>query len=271
MRRGNMSGTEPASERGTEPDKRRLAVVSGGGTGIGRAIAEALLADGDDVLILGRRPEVVAAAAEGMNAVAAHSFGTVSWLAADLAEPRDVRRVGHFVRAQGRNVDVIVANAGAPASRVEGDLEQVEAAWNSAFRANVLTAVLLVHVLEPLLARPGGRVVLVGSQSAVTGGASGPYVAAKSALHGWVLSLAARLGPDGVTANLVSPGYTEGTELVRGRISAQRHAGLVARTALGRAASTMEIAAVVRFVAAREASYLTGQVVAVDGGTLPAG
>jgi 3-oxoacyl-[acyl-carrier protein] reductase len=266
-----MSASDPVRGGTAEPDKRRLAVISGGGTGIGRAIAEALLTDGDDVLILGRRSEVVAAAAEGMNAVGADGSGTVSWLAADLAEPGDVRRVGHVVDAQGRNVDVIVANAGAPASRVKGDLEQVMAAWNSTFRANVLTAVLLVHALEPMLARPGGRVVLVGSQSAVTGGASDPYVAAKSALHGWVLSLAARLGPGGVTANLVSPGYTEGTELVNGRISTERHEALVARTALGRPASTAEIASVVRFVSAREASYLTGQVLAVDGGTLPAG
>jgi 3-oxoacyl-[acyl-carrier protein] reductase len=266
-----MSTADPVPSGAAEPDNPRLAVVSGGGTGIGRAIAEALLADGDDVLILGRRPEVVAAAAEDMNARAADGFGAASWLAADLAEPGDVRRVGHVVEVQGRKVGVIVANAGAPASRVEGDLEQAAAAWNSAFRANVLTAVLLVHALEPLLARPGGRVVLVGSQSAVTGGASDPYVAAKSALHGWVLSLAARLGPDGVTANLVSPGYTEGTELVSGRISTERHQALVARTALGRPASTAEIASVVGFVSAREASYLTGQVVAVDGGTLPAG
>jgi 3-oxoacyl-[acyl-carrier protein] reductase len=114
-------------------------------------------------------------------------------------------------------------------------------------------------------------VIIVGSRAAATGGASPPYVAAKAALTGWVLSLASQLGPEGITANVVAPGYTVGTELLTGRMPAERHRRIVAGIAAGRPAQPSEIAAAIRFLASKEASFVSGQVLSVDGGTRPAG
>jgi len=153
----------------------------------------------------------------------------------------------------------------------EAPLDQLADSWLEAYRANALSAVLLTAALEPLLPHSGGRVVLVGCKAATTGGATPAYVAAKAALNGWVLSLAARLGPSRTTANVVAPGYTADTELVAGRIPPDRHAALLTGIAAGRPASSEEVAAMVRFLASPAAAYVNGQVLAVDGGVVPAG
>ena len=121
-------------------------------------------------------------------------------------------------------------------SRPGTDLPELAAAWMESYRKNVVTAVLLTSALLPMVRRPGGRVIIVGSRVAITGGASPSYVAAKAALNGWVLSLARQLGPEGITANVVAPGYTAGTELLTGRMPAERHDRIVVGIAAGRPA-----------------------------------
>ena len=246
------------------------AVVSGGGTGIGRAAAAALAADGMDVVIVGRRADVLQSAADEVNRSRPAGSGELSWVRADVSDPAELAEAVEVIRQRYPVVDVVVNNAGGSVS-AGTDLGGLAAAWMESYRKNVITAVLLTSALLPMVRRPGGRVIIVGSRVAVTGGASPPYVAAKAALSGWVLSLAAQLGPEGITANVVSPGYTAGTELLTGRMPAERHHRIVAGIAAGRPAQPSEIAAVIRFLASAEASYVNGQVLGVDGGVRPAG
>jgi 3-oxoacyl-[acyl-carrier protein] reductase len=247
-----------------------VAVVSGGGTGIGRATAAALAADGMDVVILGRRAEVLRTAAEGINQYRPAGSGELSWVRADVSDPAETVQAAEVIRERHPVIDVVVNNAGGSV-RAGAGLGELATAWLEAYRKNVISAVLLTSALLPLVRRPGGRVIIVGSRAAATGGASPAYVAAKAALSGWVLSLAAQLGPEGITANVVAPGYTAGTELLTGRMPTERHERIVAGIAAGRPAQPEEIAAVIRFLASAEASYISGQVLSVDGGVSPAG
>lgn len=249
----------------------RVAVVSGGGTGIGRATAAALAGDGMDVVILGRRAEVLRAAAEELNGDRAAASGEASWVRADVSDPVQVAEAAEVIRKRCPVVDVVVNNAGGSARAAGADLGELASVWLETYQTNVISAVLLTTALLPVMRRPGGRVIIVGSRAAATGGASPAYVAAKAALGGWVLSLAAQLGPEGITANVVAPGYTAGTELLTGRMPADRHERIVAGIAAGRAAQPEEVAAVIAFLASAEASYVSGQVITADGGARPTG
>ncbi len=254
--------------RRVRTDRPRVAVVSGGGTGIGKAIAAGLAADGFLVVILGRRAEVLAEAADALNV----GSGTdrVTWRQADLTAPEAVQTLADELTGTYGTVDALVNNAGGTAGSGAEDLLSVAAAWRSAYDQNVVSAVLLTHALLPLLRRPGGRIVLIGSMTSRTGGGAAPYGAAKAALNGWVVSLSAAHTADGITANVVLPGYVPGTGLGGGfEMPQEMHDRVVSRIAAGRAGRPEDAAALVRFLVTEDAGFLTGQVIEVNGGTLP--
>ncbi|MGI3782494.1 MAG: SDR family NAD(P)-dependent oxidoreductase [Janthinobacterium lividum] len=246
----------------------RVAVVSGGGTGIGRAIAAGLAADGFDVVILGRRAEVLVEAADALNV--GLGVDRVTWRQADLTDPVAVQALADELAATHGTVHALVNNAGGTSGGTSADLTAVAQAWRSAYDQNVLSAVLLTHALLPVLRRPGGRIVLIGSMTSRTGGGAAPYGAAKAALNGWVVSLSAALAADGISANVVLPGYVPGTGLGGGfEMPQELHDRVVSRIAAGRAGRPEDTAALVRFLVTEDAGFLTGQVVEVNGGTLP--
>ncbi|SCG56287.1 SDR family NAD(P)-dependent oxidoreductase [Micromonospora coxensis] len=242
----------------------RLAVVSGGGTGIGAAIARGLVTDGFDVLVVGRRVEPLRATAERIRAEAGRQ-DAVTVVTADLTDPEQTTGVVEAVG--GRPVDVVVNNAGGYLGGDTSSLDGVAAHWRANLDANVLTAVLLTEALRPALRRPGGRVLLISSIAAQRGG-GGAYSAAKAALHGWAYDLATQLGPEQITVNVVSPGYVADTEFFGDRMTPEGHAKRVAATLVGRAGEPDDIAAAVRYLAGPSAGYVTGQVLGVNGGSV---
>ncbi|GAA4087495.1 SDR family oxidoreductase [Actinomadura miaoliensis] len=233
----------------------RTIVVSGGGTGIGRAVAARFAADGDRVVIIGRRADVLEKAAGELGGTA---------LPADLSEPAEVERVRAVLADRFGSIDVLVNNAG---GNVEwrGGRDGVAERWTGNFRANVLTAVLPTEAFRDLL-NPSGRIVFITSIAALRGSGGTSYGPMKAALHPYAFDLAAALGPRGVTVNVVAPGFIEDTEFFGGALDDERRATLVAQTHTGRAGTPQDVAETVHWLASPGAGHVTAQIIQVNGG-----
>jgi len=239
----------------------RNVVISGGGTGIGLAAAQVFAAEGDRVLLLGRRAGVLEKA--GVP-------GALTY-AADLGDVDAVRGVVGFVERELGTVDVLIHGAGGngqlePAVPSGDALDAVAHHWTVNFRLNLLTAALLTEGLKDRLASPGGRVLFVSSIAAYRGSGSGAYGAAKAGLHPYAHDLARELGPRGITVNVVAPGYVEDTEFFGAAIDPARRERLVGDTVTGRAGTPGDIAATLHWLASVGAGHVTSQVVQVNGG-----
>jgi 3-oxoacyl-[acyl-carrier protein] reductase len=237
----------------------RQVVVTGGGTGIGKAIATAFASEGNGVVITGRRAEPLAAAAATIG-------GAVSAISFDAADPAQIERALSDLPA---TVDVLVNTAGGNTDIGAAEpttLADLAAAWRANLDSNVLSAVLMTAALRPRLAR-GGTVISFSSIAAHRPGA-GSYSAAKAAIEAWNQTLARDVGADQITANVIAPGFIDDTEFFRGRMTDDRRRALIAQTATGRGGAPADIAATALFLASPGALHITGQVIHVNGGAL---
>lgn len=234
----------------------RIVLVTGGGNGLGKAVATRFRAGGDTVFITGRNAGRLAATAGEIGAVA---------ITCDATDPAQVTRMAGEL---GADLDVLVNMAGGNTDFLrpggpEEDLAEVAAAWHANLDANLLSAVLTTTAVLGRL-REGGSIINVGSIGAEY--ASTSYGAAKAALAAWTAGLSADVGPRGLTANVISPGYIAGTEFFRGRLTEERRARLIGATHDGRAGQPEDVAQTAYFLASDGARHITGQILHVNGG-----
>jgi NAD(P)-dependent dehydrogenase (short-subunit alcohol dehydrogenase family) len=240
----------PSTER--HDLKGQLALVTGATSGLGHAIALRLAADGADVVVHGRNAE------RGAETVAtiAGAGGRARFIAADHSDPADITRLANHAG----DIAVLVNNAGfslfGPTADIAADR------FDALFASNVRAPFLLVAAIGPAMARRGaGSIVNVSSMAGRIGlNGAAAYGASKAALESMTRAWAVEFSPT-VRVNAVAAGpvYTEGA-------APERTTALGATTPLNRAADAAEIAEVVAFLASPRASYLTGAVMAADGG-----
>jgi NAD(P)-dependent dehydrogenase (short-subunit alcohol dehydrogenase family) len=229
------------------------ALVTGATSGIGRAAALRLARDVSEVVVHGRN------AGRGADVVAAIEAegGRARFVRADLSNLEDLRHLAE----EGGDVDVLVNNAGASWFGPTVDLDSP--GFDSLFEGNVRSAYFLVAALAPAMAKRGhGSIINLASMGGIVGLAGGAaYGATKAAMASMTRSWAAEFSPHGVRVNAVAPGPVYSTPEKTDLID-----DLGKTTLLGRAAQPDEIAEVIAFLASDKASYMTGSVVAADGG-----
>ncbi|GHF40121.1 SDR family NAD(P)-dependent oxidoreductase [Streptomyces morookaense] len=231
----------------------RTVLITGGTSGIGRAIATRFAADQEKVFITGRHADTVEQAAKQLG---------VHGVACDATDPGQVAALA----ARFSELDVLVNAAGGLPQSAPGDvpaLEAVLAQWHANLAENLLGAVLTTASVQDKLTS-GSSIISIGSIGAERRG--GSYGAAKAALAAWNASLSGELGPRGITSNVISAGYIAGTNFFRGQMTDERHNSLVEETHNKRPGTVEDIAETAYFLASPGAQHITGQTIHVNGG-----
>ncbi|KPK53366.1 MAG: hypothetical protein AMJ63_06580 [Myxococcales bacterium SG8_38_1] len=239
----------------------KIAVVTGGSRGIGRAVSVALAEAGAHVLVNYRSNEE--AARETLRLIE-EAGGTGEILGFDVADPESVdAAIKDAVKRYG-HLDILVNNAGISIDQLllRVSAKDLEMTWAT----NVNGAVFCAKAcIRPMMRSKWGRIISLSSVVAESGNAGQVvYSASKAALLGMTRTLAREYASRGITVNAVAPGFIE-TDMTADLTEAAKQ-GIVDQTPLGRIGRPEEVAAAVVFLASEEASYITGQVVRVNGG-----
>lgn len=241
--------------------KDRIAVVTGGSRGIGRAIVMTLAAAGATVVVNYQRN--AAAADETVAAITAADGAAIS-IQADVSVSADVERLFKTVIDQYGTVDILVNNAGITRDTLL--LRMKEDDFDTVIDTNLRGVYLCTKAaLRPMTRARSGRIINITSVVGLIGNAGqSNYAAAKAGIIGFTRAVAREMASRGITVNAVAPGYIE-TELTAG-LGEQVRAAILEAIPLGRLGTPQDVANLVCFLASDAAAYITGQTLTVDGG-----
>jgi 3-oxoacyl-[acyl-carrier protein] reductase len=237
----------------------RVALVTGAGRGIGKAIAERLAAHGHTVLCVSKSDTCVAVAQaildKGQKAKAYQ---------VDVADPVAVAKACEQIISEYGAVEILVNNAGITRDKLVMAMSETE--WNDVLSTNLSSAFYWVKgLVRPMTRKRWGRIISISSVTGVQGNAGqANYAAAKAGLHGLTMTLARELAGRSITANAVAPGFI--TTDMTAELSDEIKQKILSFIPLARFGSVTDIAAMVDYLASEEGGYITGQVFSVDGG-----
>ncbi|XVS66144.1 glucose 1-dehydrogenase [Actinosynnema sp. CA-299493] len=243
---------------GTSRFQDKIALVTGGTSGLGLAVARRLLAEGAQVVVTGRdqaRLDAAVGELAGGDAVLA--------VRGDVASLTDLDALTAAIRDRHGRLDVVFANAGVASFQPTGDVTEAE--FDRVVGINFKGVFFTIQKTLPLLSDHAA--IVINASWTLHRGLPGAslYAATKAAVHNLARTLAAELAPGGVRVNSVSPGYIE-TPMFRDNVSAEVEAAVVAAAPAGRIGAAADVADAVAFLASGEASYVNGQDLVVDGG-----
>jgi NAD(P)-dependent dehydrogenase (short-subunit alcohol dehydrogenase family) len=248
----------------------KVAIVTGGGTGIGRAIAERFVSDGANVCITGRRTEVLEAAEAALPA------GRVKTCTADVSNPPDVDRVVQTALSFGQGLHILVNNAGTD-QPMAGVADLDPAVWNRVLSVNLTGPFLMMKATIPhMIEAGGGSIVNISSLAGLVNPQGLPaYCASKGGLISLSKQVAVDYGVNNIRCNVVCPGATMTEMFVGSMVPFAEACGVEIEEVFGtfardiplrRLSSPHEMAGLCSFLASDDASFLTAAVIPVDGG-----
>ncbi|MDB4885619.1 MAG: 3-oxoacyl-(acyl-carrier-protein) reductase [Gemmatimonadetes bacterium] len=235
----------------------RTALVTGSTRGIGRAIADTLAGAGARVAVVGRD------LAKAQEAAAAVGNGAQGF-AADVGDPASIVALIGAVEGAFGQIDILVNNAGLTRDNILFRIKDED--WDTVLDANLRGAFLTIRATaRGMMKRRWGRIINIASIVGITGNkGQANYAASKAGLIGLTKTVAKELGSRNILVNAIAPGFIE-TDMT-GAMTAEARAALSGQIPLERLGSPQDIAATVAFLASEHASYITGQVLVVDGG-----
>ena len=237
----------------------KIALVTGASRGIGRAIAMTLAARGAYVVAAARGDN-----AAGTVAAILEAGGRGESVALDVTTADGAQLLVADVLARHGRVDILVNNAGIARDQLMLRMKRDD--WDQVIATNLTAAFACAQaVLKPMVKQRGGRIISISSVVGQSGNAGqANYAASKAGLIGFSKALAREVASRGITVNVVAPGLIE-TDMTKA-LTEQAQGGWAAQIPLGRAGTPHDVAAAVCFLASDEASYITGHVLAVNGG-----